>query len=213
MKKSIRVIVSIILLAVLALFLRSHDSVSVERILDWVPPNLFLAAIVLLAAYAVKCVVVVIPMILLQTLVGHLFTHGQALLINSLGLVICMTLPYWLGQKRGASLIEKLVKRYPGIGEVMHRKLDDKPFLIMILRAIPILPGDILTMYLGATKVPFKNCMIGGILGSLPTMVLATFLGQSIRDPGSPSFWWAVGLNIAWVALSGVGYWIFNHFK
>lgn len=79
-----------------------------------------------------------------------------------------------------------------------------------MLRACSVPPADIVTMYLGATGMPFLTSVIGGVLGYFPGMVLTTFLGANIRNPESPAFWKALALNVAWVILSGLGFWLFR---
>ena len=58
--------------------------------------------------------------------------------------------------------------------------------------------------------MPFLTNVIGGTLGSFPSMVLTTFLGANIRNPESPAFWHALGLNVAWVILSGLGFYLYK---
>ena len=79
-----------------------------------------------------------------------------------------------------------------------------------MLRACAVPPADIVTMYLGATGMPFVTNVIGGVLGSFPSMLLTTFLGANIRNPESPAFWQALILNIAWIVLSGLGFYLFK---
>ena len=81
-----------------------------------------------------------------------------------------------------------------------------------MLRACCVPPADVVTMYLGATGMPFRTNVIGGVLGCFPSMVLTTFLGANIRDPESPAFWIALALNVLWVLLSGLGFWLYRRF-
>lgn len=81
-------------------------------------------------------------------------------------------------------------------------------FLCFFLRVISCLPGDVVTMYLGATKTPFWKNLLAGSLGLLPGMVLATFMGESVQQPQSPMFWICGGLMSTFAALSaGLYYW------
>lgn len=81
-----------------------------------------------------------------------------------------------------------------------------------MLRACAVPPGDIVTMYLAASGVKFSTNVIDGVLGCFPYMVLTTFWGANIRNPESPAFWKALALNVAWVILSGLGFWLFKRF-
>ena len=61
-------------------------------------------------------------------------------------------------------------------------------FMSFFLRVISCLPGDTISMYFGASKMPFWTCLLGSFLGTLPGMVASTLLGMSITDPSSPMF-------------------------
>lgn len=79
-----------------------------------------------------------------------------------------------------------------------------------LLRACAVPPADIVTMYLGATGMPYVTNLIGGVLGCFPGMVLTTFLGSSIRDPKSPAFWQSFTLNVVWIPLSWLGFYLYK---
>lgn len=200
------------LLAALALFFHSQYHVSAEQVLSWQPRNLYLAAVVLLCLFAVKSLLVFVPLMLPQILVGHLYSRDIAILLNLLGLVIVMTVPYSLGKLRGSSKMEELVNRYPKIKSILNRQEENQMAFSFMLRACCVPPADVVTMYLGATGMPFRTNVIGGVLGCFPSMVLTTFLGANIRGPESPAFWIALALNVLWVLLSGLGFWLYRRF-
>ena len=56
------------------------------------------------------------------------------------------------------------------------------------LRVVSILPGDIVSMFLGAYGIRYPSYVIGSILGLTPIMVPATMMGSSITDPFSLRF-------------------------
>ena len=106
--------------------------------------------------------------------------------------------------------MERLLQKYPKIQSILNVQDDNQMAVSFMLRACCVPPADIVTMYLGATGMPFGTNVIGGVLGSFPGMVLTTFLGANIRNPESPAFWKALALNVAWVILSGLGFWLFR---
>ena len=57
-------------------------------------------------------------------------------------------------------------------------------------------------LYMGATHTSFWKNLIGGTLGILPGMILATVMGNNIRDPNSPVFWGSIALTICLSVLS-----------
>lgn len=106
--------------------------------------------------------------------------------------------------------MEQLIQKYPKIQKILTAQDDNQMAVCFMLRACAVPPADIVTMYLGATGMPFVTNVIGGVLGSFPSMLLTTFLGANIRNPESPAFWQALILNIAWIVLSGLGFYLFK---
>ncbi len=79
-------------------------------------------------------------------------------------------------------------------------------FLSFFLRVIYLLPGDIVSMYFGSVRGPYLTCLLGGLLGGLPSLLAATLLGASVSQPGSPAFWLALGITAGVSVLSLLGY-------
>ena len=198
------------LLALVLLYLHSQYHITTEQLLSWQPENLLLAAFVLLCFFAVKSVLVFVPIMIPQILVGHLYTRDVAILINLLGLVVVMAVPYWIGKRQGAAKMDRLLTKYPKLQMILNAQDDNQMAFCFMLRACAVPPADIVTMYLGATGMPFLTNVIGGVLGCFPGMVLTTFLGANIRNPESPAFWKALALNIVWVILSGLGFYLYK---
>lgn len=194
------------------LILYESKPVTAEEILSWQPENLFLAAFALLLAYAVKSMLVFVPLMLLQILIGHLYPREAAFALNLLGLVVVMAVPYAIGRRLGSGKMERLLAKYPKLRGILKLQSENEVALCFMLRSCAVPPADIVTMYLGASGVSFGVNVIGGVLGSLPAMVLTTFLGESIRDPSSPVFWKALVLNIGWIVLSALGFWLLRRY-
>lgn len=203
-------ILCLLLLACVLFYLHKHYHLTVDAFLSWQPGNLFLTAILLLLLFAVKSTLVFVPIMLPQILVGHLYPRDIAILLNVLGLAVVMATPYWIGKKIGSAKMEQLIQKYPKIQKILSAQDDNQMAVCFMLRACAVPPADIVTMYLGATGMPLVTNVIGGVLGSFPSMVLTTFLGANIRNPESPAFWQALILNIAWSALSGLGFYLFK---
>ena len=91
----------------------------------------------------------------------------------------------------------------------MEKQSSHSSFLCFFLRVISCLPGDLVTMYLGATHTPFFHNLLGGTLGILPGLILATFMGRSIQDPSSPAFWISAALSVGLTVLSTVLYYVY----
>lgn len=202
----------LVLIAGAVLLLYAQNPITAEQLMDWQPQNLFLAALLLLMFFAVKSVLVFVPILIPQILVGHLYPGYAAFGLNLLGLVVVMSVPYAIGRRLGSEKLANVLQRYPKLEGVLKLQQENELALSFMLRACAVPPADIVTMYLGASGMPLHINVIGGVLGNLPAMVMTTFLGANIRDPSSPAFWQALGLNIAWIVLSALAFWLLRKF-
>jgi len=197
-------------IAVIAFFLFTDGEMSVEMLLKFTPKKPLWAAVVLLLLYALKSVTIFFPLLVLEITAGHLLPPAAALAVNILGLVIILTLPYRIGRAVGLDTVEKMISKYPKFKQLVSKQQESSFFWCFFLRAINCLPGDIVTMYLGATKTPFGKNLIGGILGILPGTIMATLMGSSIKDPASPAFWLSAILFVVLSVGSFLIYYIYQ---
>lgn len=211
MKKRWKILSLALLTLGLVYFHKQHNLI-MEQLLSWKPENPYLGALILLCFFAVKSTLVFVPIMIPQILAGHLYPRDIAILINLLGLAVVSAIPYWIGRKLGAAKAEQLLRKYPRIRSILSAQEDNQMAVSFMLRACAVPPADIVTMYLGATGMPFLTNLIGGVLGCFPSMLLTTFLGENIQNPNTPDFWQALALNIAWLVLSGLGFWLFKRF-
>ncbi len=208
--KIFRFLLLAICILILTVYIIASPEVSVQTLLSHTPQNPVAAAAVLLALYAFKSATVFIPLILLEIVTGHLFSPGTALLVNFMGMIITLTVPYWIGRWVGMNTIQKWIDKYPKFGAIIHKQQDNSYFFCFFLRILSCLPGDIVTMYFGATKTPFQKNLIPGILGVLPSMILATLMGENIRNPDSPMFWISTGLTVLLAGGSVLLYYLYR---
>lgn len=202
----------LVLLAGALLLLYDRNPITAEQLMDWQPQNLFLSALLLLLLFAVKSVLVFVPILIPQILVGHLYPGYGAFGLNLLGLVVVMSVPHAIGRRLGGEKLASMLQRYPKLEGIMKLQQENELALSFMMRACAVPPADIVTMYLGASGMPLHTNVLGGVLGALPSMMMTTFLGANIQDPSSPAFWQALGLNIAWIVLSVLGFFLLRKF-
>lgn len=205
--KTIPLIICIIFIV---LFLASGNDITVQTVLNYTPESSFAAAIVILLLYALKSVSFVFPIAVLQIATGHLFQTPVALLINFLGRAVTLSIPYWVGRFSSSSLINNLQEKYPKIKELCNKQRRNPIFISFLLRTFCFLPGDAVSLYLGATRIPYPYYITGGVLRTTLGVVLATILGTSITEPGSPAFWLSASL-MAFMAIISVILYLHNN--
>lgn len=198
----------LVLIAGAVVLLYAKNPITAEQLMDWQPQNLFAAAVLLLLFFAVKSALVFVPILIPQILVGHLYPGCAAFGLNLIGLVVVMSVPYAIGRRLGGEKLASILQRYPKLEGILKLQQENALALSFMLRACAVPPADIVTMYLGASGMPLHINVLGGVLGALPAMVMTTFLGANIQDPSSPAFWQALGLNVGWIVLSALGFWL-----
>ncbi len=195
-----------ICLVLMAIYLLSDQQITAESLKNFAPGAPVLAAFFLIALYAFKSLSVVFPIIVLNVLGGFLFDPFWAIAVNFAGVAVELAIPYWVGKMSGAELIQKLEEKHPKFSHISKEKTEDHFFLSFFLRAIFCLPGDLVSMYFGAIRMPFGKYMAGSFLGMIPGTVAATLLGMSITDPTSPLFWISIALTVGVAIASFVAY-------
>ena len=181
--------------AVLWLRLSGHD-LSVDTVLSYTPRLPVLAALFLLLLYGLKSISLMLPVLLLDTVCGVLFPLPAAILVATLGTAITLTIPYFIGRGAGPDMTEKLQQKHERLRELRQMRSRNELFLAFLIRIIGILPCDVVSLYLGNTRMPFGKYLLGGVLGFLPDILTAVVVGIKVDDRSSPWFWGAIAVNL-----------------
>ena len=179
-------------------FILTRGSIGVQELLAWSPENKWLAALAALAAYALKSQTVVVPYALIATAVGLIFDLPAALAVNTLGSVVCISLPYLTGRGSDGVLVDALLARQPRMRafyEANRRHL----FLVSLVLRVANLSNDILGLVFGSLKMKYWEYLLSSLVGILPAMVLYTVLGNDL-DPLSAPVLICLGVDVASIA-------------
>ena len=156
------------------------------------------SALAALAAYALKSQTVVVPYALIATAVGLIFDLPAALAVNTLGSVVCISLPYLTGRGSDGVLVDALLARQPRMRafyEANRRHL----FLVSLVLRVANLSNDILGLVFGSLKMKYWEYLLSSLVGILPAMVLYTVLGNDL-DPFSAPVLICFGVDVASIA-------------
>lgn len=208
----IRTLPILVCLVFMFLYLFSKQDITAESLLNIAPKQPLFAALFLVLLYALKSLTIFFPVVILNILGGFLFSPTYAIIVNAAGVIVELTVPYLIGKTSGSGIAEKLRKKYPKLAELISNSGSDF-FRAFFLRVISCLPGDAISMYFGAIKMPYLTCLTGSFLGTLPGMISATILGMNITNPSSPMFWMSIGLNVVISAMSFLFYFLWKKHK
>ncbi|MBR4607003.1 MAG: VTT domain-containing protein [Lachnospiraceae bacterium] len=202
MKKVMRFLPIVVCLFFTIIAVWKRDELSVQSISRLVTENVALSALILLLLYALKSLSVAFPIAVLEVVAGIVFPLPIALLLNLIGIVIVLTIPYHIGRLSGHDLADQIIGRNKWLERISEYQSKNAFFVSFLLRVIAILPGDIVSMYLGASGIRFPQFLTGCLLGALPRMIAYTIAGDSIMTPNSPAFIISVLLSVLLAVIS-----------
>ncbi len=157
-----------------------------EGVAAWTPGQSWLAAGALLALYVVKGLTAALPVTALEAAAGLLFPFPAALAVNVCGVAAAQAAPYAWGRRQKEGL-EALKDRYPRLAALDAGPAGGRQ--VFLLRLAGVLPGDLLSLYLGAAGTPWRAYFLWGLGGSAPRILSATVLGAALWDLGGRRFW------------------------
>lgn len=188
-------------------------TLSVDEIVNFTPDNKLFAALFMITLYALKSITVFFPASVLNIAGGFLFTPFHALIINSVGVLAELSVPYWLGRLTGKNFAQRQLEKHIKLSEYIEKHSTRGFFKAAIARFIYVIPRDSVSRYFGTTTVPYGEYLLGSFIGVFPSMAATTLLGTSITEPSSPMFWASLSVTILISALSILIYWMWTKRK
>lgn len=197
-----RILLGLIWLSIIFLLFRHRKDFTVEEILNFTPSNPLLAALTMLALFALKSISIVLYSGILYTVDGLLFPLPLAILLNLLGTVIMVTIPYRIGRRMGASAVEHILEKYPKAEKLRELRQQNDFIFVLLVRVLGVLPCDIVSLYMGAIGIQYPQYLLGCLLGLLRSAVTLPLVGLGIKDLHWPILLIALGLQLFFVALT-----------
>ncbi len=189
-KRKIQIVVAVVALAaIIVLFTILSRRVSVSQIVNLVPKNPLVAALVLVAIFWAKTALQFIPVYVLYISAGVLFPNGMGIVVVLVGLVGEFSIGYLSGKKLGGQKVWNKLRSRKRLGS-FTRIIDRHPkTACFITRLVPMpVPVDTVSMFFGASCTPFLPYLGYSMLGSLGLMIPYVLAGQAIKNPLSPEF-------------------------
>lgn len=184
----LKIIPLAVMAAIILVFGSTLRTMTFEDIVGYTPQSPILAALALWGIYAVKSLSVVFPLVALYIGAGLVFAPLAALAVNLVGMMICVSIPYAIGRFSCGDLAVRLVEKYPKVRKAGELGSRNHLFTAYLLRVVGFMPGDVVSLFLGASRLPYPTYLVGSLLGLAPTMVLYTLLGSQLDNPFSPGF-------------------------
>ena len=195
------IVLGLIWVGIIAICFHHRKELSAEEIARYTPANPWLAAIVMLALFALKSLSIVIYSGLLYAANGILFPLPMAILLNLIGTVIMVSLPYQIGRRTGTSAVDEIRAKYPK-AEAIHDLRAKNDFLFSFLVRMVRLPSDVASLYMGAVQVEYEKYLLGSLLGLLPHTITFPIMGMNIGEIHSPKFLISLSAEISYILVT-----------
>lgn len=205
---AIQIVPVVIMLASILLVGWNLRGATFEDIVNYAPDNKVLAALVIWGFFTLKSLSVLIPLVVIYMGTGIIFSTPVAIAVNLVGMFLCVSIPYCIGRFSCGGLADKILQKYAAAKKISLWTGRNHALSAYILRVISILPGDVVSLFLGASKMKFWPYVLGSVLGLCPVMIITTLLGSKLSDPLSPEF---IGLLILLIIVTLGSTLIFNH--
>lgn len=153
-----------------------------QDLVDIAPSNIIIAILVILSAYAVKSLAMVFPILAIYIATGLLFPIPLALAVNITGALLNAAIPYFIGRYSCGVTVERLIAKHPKLQQIDGWTKKNSVLSIYILRIVGFLPGDVVSLFCGASNVRPMPYFIGSLLGKLPVLILATIMGRQVEN-------------------------------
>lgn len=197
----------ILILSAMFIYLRLFSSVTFQDIITFTPSSPALAALIILALFAIKSLTILLPLTLLFVVSASLFSFPYALFVNFLGLSLSFSIAYGIGRFTAEDSIDNYLKKYKKLSSFNHLRNENKWLFAYILKLSGFIPNDISSLIAGALQIPFFTFLSASILAKVPSVYIQTQLGAAaLSDESIPPILWIASIVII------LGYVLFYRF-
>lgn len=136
----------------------------------------------ILGVYLLKSLVFVVPASLIYIAVGMAFPAHWAILINAAGILIEVCATYLFGLIMGGPYVINRLEKTKYGDKILELHGKGKLSAIFAIRALPVFPIDLVSLFLGAVRMRFIPYLLLSFVGIMPRVILFTILGDGLYD-------------------------------
>lgn len=177
----LRATVAMIIFVVAVINYEKLKNIDVRALVD-ASSTVTIAILTIWGIYLVKSVLFIIPASLIYISIGMAFETWQACLISLVGIILEVTVTYFLGLFLGGDYVNKLLAKSKGGQKILDMKFNDNFPAFLGIRALPVFPIDFVSLFWGASKCRFDRYFFASVIGIMPRVILFTILGDGIYD-------------------------------
>lgn len=180
-----------------SIYMKKHN-LGLERLIGIEGGGMVMAIFIALLLFAIKGVVMFIPLSGLYLAVGAVMNDEIiAFLVNLIGIVICLSIAYFNGTKITMERAKEIYRKFPKIKMLDDFESENSLLFSFLIRIFGIVPCDVVSMYCGIKKIPYKEFLLGSVAGMIPGLILTGIIGANITNPLSVPFLGSCALQLA----------------
>lgn len=151
--------------------------------------NKWLIMIVIFLLYILRSLSPIYPLPVVWIISGMVFSPMHSFLINLAGMSVINAFRYYTGVQMGEGYWNKVIKRYEELVPVFDVNAKINPLVLLTMRAVPVFPYNTVSHLYGTFGYPFVKYMLLSSAVLIPRLIPYSFLGSSVYDPLSSSFY------------------------
>ena len=136
--------------------------------------------LVVMALFAIKSIVLVVPAALVNIGVGVAFTPVIGLLVNTCGVVVELTVSYYMGYFLGGEFVERQLSKMKRGREYLEDESKDSGVVMFFLRIIPIFSVNAISMFYGSSHYNYWKYLGISMAGIMPRVIVLSLFGNVI---------------------------------
>lgn len=180
-KALIRVAVAMIIFVVAVINYDRLKNIDIRALVD-ASSSILIAILTIWGVYLTKSILFILPASLIYISIGMAFPPLTASLISLVGIIIEVTVTYFLGLFLGGEYVNKQLAKTKAGKKILDMKLNDNFLALLPIRALPVFPIDFVSLFWGASKCRFDRYFLASVIGIMPRVILFTILGDGIYD-------------------------------
>ena len=194
-------IIVMLVIALTAGILIWLDILKVDQIIAAVNDNRLIAALVILALFAFKgcsC----IPYVVILIGCALIFELPLAILINTVGTVLCISVSYLIGRFSKGLTFEGIMEKHPKFRRYFSNA-ENYSFTFVFFMHTLHLSTEVQGVLFGLLRTPYWAYVSGSMVALIPSMLIYTVIGDEF-DFTNPLFWAFVALDALTVLIGFV---------
>ena len=180
-KALIRVAVAMVIFVLAVINYDKLKNIDVRALVE-ASSSVTIAVLTIWGVYLTKSILFIIPASLIYISTGMAFPPLIASLISLVGIIIEVTVTYFLGLFLGGEYVNKQLEKTKAGKKILDMKLNDSFLALLPIRALPVFPIDFVSLFWGASRCGFLRYFFASVIGIMPRVVLFTILGDGIYD-------------------------------